>query len=59
MTFLLFDFHPFFDGLFGIDILKTLGAKVNLNEFTLETGQAVLPILAEVNTTPEVFSVSV
>lgn len=51
---LLFDFHPHFKGLFGMDILRRLKAKIDLHRFCLETPKSCLKICTQDNPVTEV-----
>lgn len=57
-TFLVFKFHGYFDGLLGIDYLKKIGAKLNLENNTLVTGNISIPLQLKPNLSSNVFSIS-
>lgn len=52
-SFLLFKFHDYFDGLFGIDILSRLKATIDLDNHLLRTDTAQIPIRLKQNKTTE------
>jgi len=53
---LLFKFHPYFDGLLGIDFLTDRKAKINIEELNLETPFTSINIITEINrSTDELF----
>lgn len=43
-TFLIFKFHPFFDGILGMDFLTKVGAKIDIEEEKLETINATIKL---------------
>lgn len=47
--FLLFNFHPHFNGLLGMDLLSTLNAKINIADSILEIPETAVPILTRPN----------
>ncbi|XP_062141790.1 uncharacterized protein LOC133849696 [Drosophila sulfurigaster albostrigata] len=47
--FLLFNFHPHFNGLLGMDFLSGLNAKINFADSILETPETTIPILTGSN----------
>lgn len=49
MTFLIFKFHNYFDGLIGLDILTKLHAKIDLSNKTLVTRNSSIPLLFKPN----------
>lgn len=56
-SFLIFKFHKYFDGLLGFDILSKLGAKVDLENKTLITKNATIPLLYKPNFTSAKYTV--
>lgn len=57
MQMLLFNFHSFFDGLIGMDLLSQLGANIDLTNLLLKTNNATIPIQIYCNRTSDIHKI--
>lgn len=57
MQMLLFNFHSFFDGLIGMDLLAQLGATIDLPNLLLKTNKTTIPILTYCNRTSDIHNI--
>jgi len=52
--FYLFHFHSYFDGILGMDILRRIGAKLDLQNLFLETKNRRIPVQLRLNRVTDV-----
>lgn len=57
LTFYLFKFHSYFDGLIGLNIIKQLGIKLDFNKSTLETNKVLIPFIYRPNCTSPIYKI--
>lgn len=57
MQMLVFNFHPFFDGLIGMDLMSQLGANIDLTNILLKTNNATIPIQTYCNRTSDIHKI--